>query len=86
MSASAPHSSNSLRNFVLGVLGAAALLGVYFIQLNAKVDRQREDAAEQLALCLHLERVAGATASTNVELGEACRQLNETVIKRTKVQ
>ncbi|AZF05214.1 hypothetical protein [Pseudomonas sp. R5-89-07] len=86
MSASAPQPSKSLRNFVLAVLGAAVLLGVYFVQLNAKVDRQREEAAEQLALCLHLERVAGAAASTNVELGEACRQLNEQGVKRTKVQ
>ncbi|WP_363321068.1 hypothetical protein [Pseudomonas sp.] len=66
-----------MRNFVLGVLGAAALLGFYFTQLNAKVDLQREEAADQLALCLHLKRVTGAAAPSSVELGEACRQLNK---------
>ncbi|KRP63541.1 hypothetical protein [Pseudomonas orientalis] len=89
MSASVPESSNSLRNFVVGVLGVAALLGFYFVQLNAEADRQREAAAEQLTLCLHLKRVAGAAASTPstpVELGAACRQLNIEFLKSVKVE
>ncbi|MBA1430649.1 hypothetical protein IFT37_07355 [Pseudomonas fluorescens] len=75
-----------MRNFVVGVLGLAALLGFYFVQLNAEADRQREATAEQLALCLHLKRVAGATASTQVELGEACRQLNMEFLNSVKVE
>ncbi|AZE89035.1 hypothetical protein [Pseudomonas orientalis] len=75
-----------MRNFVVGVLGLAALLGFYFVQLNAEADHQREAAAEQLALCLHLKRVVGAAASTPVELGEACRQLNIEFLKSVKVE
>ncbi|AUZ46721.1 hypothetical protein [Pseudomonas orientalis] len=86
MSTPVPESSNSLRNFVVGVLAIAALLGVYFVQLNAEADRQREAAAEQLALCLHLKRVAGAATSTSVELDAACRQLNIEFLKSVKVE
>ncbi|CRM76630.1 MULTISPECIES: hypothetical protein [Pseudomonas] len=86
MSASVSQSANSLRNFVVGVLGVAALLGFYFVQLNAEADRQREAAAEQLALCVRLKRVAGANASTHVELGQACRQLNVEFLNRVKVE
>lgn len=86
MRAPEPEPSNSLRNFVVGVLGVAALLGFYFVHLNAEADRQREEAAGQLALCLHLKRVAGAAASGPVELGEACRQLNLEFLKSVKVE
>lgn len=86
MSASVSQSANSLRNFVVGVLGVAALLGFYFVQLNAEADRQREAAAEQLALCVRLKRVAGANASTHVELGKACEQVNIEFLNRVKVE
>lgn len=76
-----PPTSNSARYFVVGVLGVALLLGFYFVQLNAKVDRQREETAERLALCLHLERVAGVAASRNIELSETCKQLSKQLLK-----
>ena len=57
--------------------------GFYFVQLNAKVDRQREEAAERLALCRHLEAVVGATASSREALQETCKQLSEQLLKST---
>ncbi len=83
MNAPAPSSSNSLRYFAAGVLVVAVLLGFYFVQLNAKVDRQREEAAERLALCRHLEAVVGATASSREALQETCKQLSEQLLKST---
>ncbi|AKA86264.1 hypothetical protein AYK59_16530 [Pseudomonas synxantha] len=77
-----PPASNSLRYLAVGVLCVAVLLGFYFVQINAKADRQREDAAERLALCRHLEWVAGATASRNDELRQTCTQLSDQLFKR----
>ena len=77
MNAPEPPSSNSLRYFAVGVLVVAVLLGFYFVQLNAKVDRQRAEAAERLTLCRHLEAVVGATASSREALEETCKQLSE---------
>ena len=43
------HSSpTSLRFLAVGVLCVAVVLGGYFVQLNAKADRQREEAADDL--------------------------------------
>ncbi|WP_455827004.1 hypothetical protein [Pseudomonas graminis] len=70
-----PQSSNSLRYFAFGVLCVAVLLGGYFMQLNAKTDRQRQEAAERLALCRQVERVASAASAGGVELSEACKKL-----------
>ena len=81
MNAPEPPSSNGLRYLAVGVLGIAVLLGFYFIQLNAKVDRQREEAAERLTLCRHLEAVVGATASSREALQETCRQLSEQLLE-----
>lgn len=72
-----PHSSNSLRYFAYGVLCVAGLLGVYFVQLNAKVDRQREEAAEHLALCRHLEAVVEVNSTRRDELQQQCKQWRE---------
>ncbi|KWV85903.1 hypothetical protein PFLmoz3_04426 [Pseudomonas fluorescens] len=81
MNAPEPPSSNGLRYLAVGVLGIAVLLGFYFIQLNAKVDRQREEAAERLTLCRHLEAVVGATASSREALQETCKQLSEQLLE-----
>jgi len=72
-----PPSANSLRYFALGVLCVAMLLGGYFMQLNAKEDRQREQAAERLALCRQVERVASVATSAGLELRDTCQQLEE---------
>lgn len=68
-------SSNSFRYFVVGVLCVAVLLGVYFVRLNARVDQEREEAAERLTLCQHIESVARAALPANLQPPEACRQL-----------
>ena len=81
MNAPEPPSPNSLRYFAVGVLVVAVLLGFYFVQLNAKVDRQRAEAAERLTLCRHLEAVVGATASSREALQETCRQLSEQLLE-----
>lgn len=77
MTPATPPSANSLRYFALGVLCAAMLLGGYFMQLNAKEDRQREQAAERLALCRQVERVASVATSAGLELRDTCQQLEE---------
>ncbi|AZE54966.1 hypothetical protein C4K03_2811 [Pseudomonas synxantha] len=82
MDAPQPPASNSLRYLAVGVLCVAVLLGSYFVHINAKADRQREEAAERLALCRHLERVAGGTSSRNDELRQTCTQLSEQLFKR----
>ncbi|WDU65370.1 hypothetical protein LRS56_13540 [Pseudomonas poae] len=70
-------SPNSLRYFAVGVLCVAVVLGGYFVQINAKADRQREEAAERLALCRQVERVASAATPSGVELRDSCKQLIE---------
>ena len=70
-------SANSLRYFALGVLCVAVLLGGYFMQVNAKADRQRQEAAARLALCQQVERVASAARAGGAELGAPCKKLNE---------
>ena len=70
------HSSpTSLRFLAVGVLLVAVVLGGYFVQLNAKADRQREEAAERLALCRQVERVASVATSGGLELRDTCKQL-----------
>lgn len=70
------HSSpTSLRSLAVGVLCVAVVLGGYFVQLNAKADRQREEAAERLALCQQIERVATVATSGGLELRDTCKQL-----------
>ena len=81
MNAPEPPSSNGLRYLAVGVLGIAVLLGFYFIQLNAKVDRQREEAVERLALCRHMERAAGTAKFSNEEFRETCQQLRDQLFK-----
>ncbi|ROM33766.1 hypothetical protein BK648_23595 [Pseudomonas poae] len=72
-----PPSSSSFRFFAIGVLCVAVLLGAYFMRLNAEVDREREQAAERLAFCQHLESVARAAAPTSLVPPEACKQLKK---------
>ncbi|UII73795.1 hypothetical protein LVW35_11715 [Pseudomonas sp. HN11] len=71
-----PSSSHSFRFFVLGVLCAAVLLGLYFVQLNAQVDREREAANERLALCRQVESVGRSVLPNSLETQDACKQLN----------
>lgn len=68
-------SSNSFRYFVIGVLCVAVLLGFYFVRLNARVDQEREEAAERLALCQHIQSMARAALPANLQPPEACKQL-----------
>lgn len=70
-----PQSSNSLRYFAFGVLCVAVLLGGYFMLLNAKTDRQRQETAQRLALCRQVERVASAASGGGVELSDSCKKL-----------
>ncbi len=77
MNAPKPTSSNGLLYLAVGVLCLAALLGFYFVQLNAQVDRQREEAAERLALCRHMETVVEVSAARRAELQQTCKQLSE---------
>jgi len=70
-------SPTSLRFLAVGVLLVAVVLGGYFVQLNAKADRQREEAAERLALCRQVERVASVATSAGLELRDTCKQLGE---------
>lgn len=72
-----PGASNSWSYFAVAVLCAALVLGIYFVQLNAKVDRQREEAAEKMALCRRVERVTSAASSNSFELRNTCKQLSE---------
>lgn len=65
-------SSNSFRYFVVGVLCAAVLLGIYFVRFNAQVDREREAANQHLALCRQVERVARSVRPDNLEIRKAC--------------
>lgn len=77
MSPAARPSSTSLRSLAVGVLCVAVVLGGYFVQLNAKADRQREEAAERLALCRQVERVASVATSGGLEIRDTCKQLSE---------
>jgi hypothetical protein len=70
-------SPNGLRYAAMGVVCAAVLLGVLFMRFNARVDLEREEAAERLVLCQHLESVARATSTSGLELLEACKQLKK---------
>ena len=76
-----PPSSNSFRYFVLGVRCVAVLLGIYFVQLNAQVDRAREEANERLALCRQVESVARRVLPDNLESRDTCEQLNGRISK-----
>ena len=67
-------SPASLRFLAVGVLLVAVVLGGYFVQLNAKADRQREETAERLALCQQIERVASVATSGGLELRDTCKQ------------
>ena len=69
-------SSNSFRYFVVGVLCAAVLLGVYFVRLNAEVDREREAAIQRLTLCRQVESVVRKVQSNSLETHPACDALN----------
>ncbi len=77
MNPSEPPPSDSFRFFAIGVLCVAVLLGAYFMRFNAQVDREREEAAERLALCQHIESVARAAAPNSLEPPEACKQLKK---------
>lgn len=77
MNPAQPPSSNGLRFAAIGVVCAAVLLGVLFMRFNAQVDLEREEAAERLVLCQHIESVARATSTTGLESLEACKQLRK---------
>ena len=70
-----PSSPDSLRHYAVGVLCVAVLLGGYFMHINASADRHRAEAAERLLLCRQMERVASATMTDAIKLGDSCRQL-----------
>ncbi len=70
-------SSNSFRYFVVGVLCAAVLLGIYFVRFNAQVDREREEANQRLALCRQVESVARSVRSSNPEIRRVCEGSND---------
>lgn len=76
MNAPEPSSSNSVRYFVLGVLCVAVVLGIYFVQLNAHVDREREAANERLALCRQVESIARSLLPNSLDTRETCEPLN----------
>lgn len=77
MNPAEPAPSNSLRYCAIGVVCVAMFLGAYFVRLNAQIDREREDAAERLALCQHIESVARAAATTGLDSPEVCKQLKK---------
>jgi len=66
-------SGNSLLYFVIGVLCAAVLLGIYFVRLNAQVDQQRLQEAERLVLC----RKAESLTQGGLGKPDACKYLRE---------
>ncbi|WP_426136736.1 hypothetical protein [Pseudomonas sp. PWP3-1b2] len=72
-----PPASNSFRYFVVGVVCLAMLLGVYFVRLNAQVDRQRAEAIERLTLCRQVENIAHAALPGSLEPSDECKELTE---------
>lgn len=82
MSELEPPQSNAFRYFVVGVLCVAVLLGAYFVRLNAQVDRQREEAAERLALCRQAASVSRGTAQNELVLVDPCKHLFEHYLKK----
>lgn len=83
MSPSEP-PSNNFRYFVIGVLCATVLLGGYFVQLNAQVDRERDATNERLALCRQVESVARSVLPNSLDTQDACEQLSERISKSVK--
>lgn len=71
-----PRLSHTFRYFIVGILCAAVALGIYFVRLNARVDRERDDAAERLALCRQVDSAALA-ATGKIERSENCERLIE---------
>ncbi|MCP1510748.1 MULTISPECIES: hypothetical protein [Pseudomonas] len=80
-----PHhpSSNSLRYLIAAVVGIALMLGAYFMHINAQADRERAMAAERLALCQQVARVASVTANGSLDVRDTCEQLSEQSQKST---
>lgn len=74
-------SSNSFRYFVLGVLFVAVLLGIYFVRLNAQVDRAREATYERLALCSQVESVARSVLPVSLVTRDICEQSSGRISK-----
>ncbi|MDY7534013.1 hypothetical protein RGV33_20420 [Pseudomonas sp. Bout1] len=81
MSELEPPQSNAFRYFVVGVLCTAVVLGAYFVRVNAQVDRQREEAAERLALCRQAASVSRTMPQNELELVDPCKHLNERYLK-----
>lgn len=73
--------SNSVYYFVVGVLGVAVLLGIYFAQLNAEVDRAREAASARLELCRQMQSVARSVLPKGLETPDSCEHLNAPVLE-----
>ncbi|NWC95733.1 MULTISPECIES: hypothetical protein [unclassified Pseudomonas] len=84
MSQLEPPQSNAFRHFVIGVLCVAVVLGAYFVRLNAQVDRQREEAAERLALCRQAASVSRTTPQDELVLVDPCRHLSEHYLKKPR--
>ncbi|WP_336604607.1 hypothetical protein [Pseudomonas sp. ADAK18] len=59
--------------FVVGVLCAAILLGIYFVRLNAQVDQQRMQEAERLVLCRQVESLTQG----GLDKPDACKYVRE---------
>ncbi|MBT2372313.1 hypothetical protein [Pseudomonas fluorescens] len=66
-------SGNSLLYFVVGVLCAAVLLGIYFVRLNAQVDQQRMQETERLLLC----RQAESLTPSGLDKPDGCKYVRE---------
>lgn len=77
MNPAEPTPSNALRYAAIGVVCVAVVLGVLFMRFNAQVDLEREEAAERLALCQHIESVARAASINGLESPDACKQLRK---------
>ncbi|MBT1262139.1 hypothetical protein CWC48_28345 [Pseudomonas sp. S10E 269] len=86
MNAPESPSSNSFRYFVVGVLCVAVLLGVYFVWLNAEVDRERDAANDRLALCRQVESVARSVLPHSIEAEDTCTHLKGRVSRSATTQ
>ncbi|MDY0834376.1 hypothetical protein [Pseudomonas sp. SED1] len=82
MSHPEPPQSHAFRYFFVGIVCLAVMLGTYFVRLNAQVDRQREEAAERLALCRQAASVSRPTPQDDLVLVDPCKHLMEHYLKK----
>ena len=82
MSQREPDQSHAFRYFAGGVLCVAVALGGYFVRLNAQVDREREEAAERLALCRQAQSITPPARPGSLELMDPCKRLIDRYLKK----